>query len=128
MSEFKALGNKVTKFQGFETFEKPKNILIVTLESDEVTALCPITEQPDWYTVRVTYSAIDKCLESKSFKLYVQSFRDKGMFVEALASQMADDIFAALSPKSVSVDIIQKPRGGVTIIASARCKQEEESK
>lgn len=114
-----ALGNKVTDFQGFDTFDKPEYTLDVCMVSDEVTALCPVTSQPDWYTVRISYGPIKLCLESKSLKLYLHSLRNVGMFCEALSSKIASEIFAALSPEWVKVEIIQKARGGVSITASS---------
>lgn len=114
-----ALGRKVTAFAGFDTFPRPKNIRRVTCISDEVTANCPVTNQPDWYTVNITYEPNLLCVESKTLKLYLHSYRNKGLFCEAFASKIADDIQEALSPILVSVEVTQKPRGGVSIVASA---------
>lgn len=117
--DFKVLGNKVPEFTGFETFFKPENITTVNMESNEVTALCPVTGQPDQYRVGISYAPNELCLESKTLKLYLQSFRMKGLFCEKFASTIADDIFKILKPKGVSVVVVQTPRGGVSIIANA---------
>ena len=114
-----ALGRKVTAFAGFDTFPKPKNIRVVKCISDEVTANCPVTNQPDWYVVTITYEPNLVCVESKTLKLYLHSYRNKGLFCEAFASKIADDIQAALKPILVHVEVVQKPRGGVSIVASA---------
>jgi 7-cyano-7-deazaguanine reductase len=116
---FKTLGKKVTQFKQFETFEKPLNVETVEMISDEVTAVCPVTGQPDWYTVHIKYQPSRLCIESKTMKLYLQSFRNKGLFCEAFASQIAQDIFQVIDPFYVHVDVIQKPRGGVSIIGEA---------
>lgn len=117
---FSALGNKVSEFTAFETFDKPEGVGIVTMESDEVTANCPVTSAPDWYHVQVTYYPVKKCIESKTMKLYFQSFRNKGLFCEKFADQIADDVFKAIQPSRVIVRVVQKPRGGVSITASAQ--------
>jgi len=117
---FKALGRKVTKFEGFETFQRPIGIERVICTSDEVTATCPVTSQPDWYVVTIDYQPRKLCVESKTLKLYLQSFRDSGLFCEAFAAQIADEIFEAVKPKQIIVTVTQKPRGGVSIIATAR--------
>jgi len=113
--EFKALGNKVTEFTAFEVFDKPSHIKTIHMDSDEVTALCPVTGQPDQYTVKIVYYPKEKCIESKTLKLYLQSFRMKGLFCEAFADQIAQDIHKAVLPFEISVAVIQKPRGGVSI-------------
>ena len=90
------------------------------MTSDEVTAVCPITGQPDMYTVTIAYDAGALCLESKSVKLYFMQFRQHGHFCEALAVLIRDDAAAALQvPRErVQVTLRQKPRGGITIVAS----------
>lgn len=117
--EFSALGKKVDKFEKFDPIPTPEFVTQVVMTSDEVTALCPKTKQPDWYTVTITYKPAEKCIESKTLKLYLHSLRDVGMFVEALSSKILKDVVAAISPLSAKVEIIQKARGGVSIIATA---------
>jgi 7-cyano-7-deazaguanine reductase len=117
--EFDALGNPHATFVGLETFEAPEGVGLVELASDEVSALCPITGQPDWYQVEIAYLPRERCIESKSLKLYLQSFRNDGIFCEAFAVRIADDLSGVLACP-VDVTVIQKPRGGITIRASAR--------
>ena len=111
--EFRALGKKVVKFVGLETFPAPPNARRIVMVSDEVTALCPITALPDWYTITIDYCPSNLCLESKSLKLYFHSLRDMGEFCENLAQKICDDAQAALSPESIEVTVKQKPRGGI---------------
>lgn len=113
------LGNKVTQFTQLETFATPPSTTQVTCISDEVTALCPVTSQPDWYTVTIHYIPNAKCVESKALKLYLQSFRQAGHFCEAFADIIATDMMKALEAKSVEVTVVQKPRGGIAIHATA---------
>jgi 7-cyano-7-deazaguanine reductase len=118
-TEFKALGDPQAAFEALETFPAPQGVGLVRLESDEVSALCPVTSQPDWYRVQIAYVPRERCVESKSLKLYLQSFRNEGIFGEAFAVRIADDLSAALGCP-VDVTAIQKARGGITIEASAR--------
>jgi 7-cyano-7-deazaguanine reductase len=117
--ELTSLGKSGAKFEGLETFPKPPNVFHVVCVTDEVTAVCPKTGQPDQYTVEIDYEPERRCVESKTLKLYLQKYRNEGHFCEAFADIIARDIDAALKPKSVIVRITQKPRGGISIIASA---------
>ena len=117
---FEALGAKVSEpRRKLEVFPAPAHLRRVVLESDEVTSLCPVTGQPDWETVRIEMEPDGWCVESKSLKLYLWSFREEGAFCEALAERIAQDVCEACKPKSVRVVVTQKPRGGITITAEA---------
>jgi len=118
--EFVALGHAGSDaYVGLETFPNP-GVERVELVSDELTAICPITGQPDFYTATIDYRPGSLCLESKSLKIYLSRFRDQGAFCEALAVQIRDEVAAALelSAADVHVDLRQKARGGITITAS----------
>jgi 7-cyano-7-deazaguanine reductase len=118
-SEFVALGHPGNDhYAGLETFANP-GVTDVELVSDELTAVCPITGQPDLYTITIGYRAAGLCLESKSLKLYLNSFRNEGAFCEALAVRIRDEIAAALELPAdrVRITLAQKARGGITITA-----------
>ena len=118
-TDFVALGHPGSDhYAGLETFANP-GVARVELDGDELTAVCPITGQPDLYRVRVQYEPDGLCLESKSVKLYFSSFRNEGCFAEALAVRIRDDVAAALelAPVRVHVTLVQKARGGITITA-----------
>ena len=89
------------------------------MTSDELTAVCPITGQPDLYTATIEYDPKELCLESKSLKLYLMRFRDQGHFCEALAVKIRDDVAETLelAADGVRVTLVQKARGGITITA-----------
>ena len=93
----------------------------VALTSDELVAVCPITGQPDLYVVSIEYTPKDLCLESKSLKLYLNGFRNEGVFCEALAVKIRDDVADALGlgAGGVRVELTQKARGGITITATS---------
>ncbi len=118
--EFVALGQAGSDaYAGLETFPNP-GVSLVELLSDELTAVCPITSQPDFYTATISYRPRDLCLESKSLKLYLARFHDQGVFCEALAVQIRNEVAAAveLDRSEVNVRLVQKARGGITITAS----------
>jgi 7-cyano-7-deazaguanine reductase len=117
--EFVALGHAGSEhYAGLESFANP-GVSQVELVSDELTAVCPITGQPDFYVASIEYQPDALCLESKSLKLYLARFRDEGAFCEALAVRIRDDVAQALElgPERVTVTLEQKPRGGITITA-----------
>jgi 7-cyano-7-deazaguanine reductase len=119
LMESKYLGVSGATFQGFDTFPIADGVEQVTMTSDEVTAVCPITGQPDYYTVEIEYHPAGLALESKSLKLYLQTFRNEGVFCEALAARIADDVQSVIKAHSVTVRVNQRPRGGIRIVATA---------
>jgi 7-cyano-7-deazaguanine reductase len=120
-TEFVALGHAGSDhYAGLETFPNP-GVAEVEMTSDELTAMCPVTGQPDYYTATIDYAPEALCLESKSLKLYLARFRNEGAFCETLAVKIRDDVSAALeiSPDRTTVTLTQKARGGITIVAVA---------
>jgi 7-cyano-7-deazaguanine reductase len=120
-TEFVALGHPGSEqYAGLETFANP-GVSHVEMTSDELSAVCPVTSQPDLYVATIEYWPEVLCLESKSLKLYMSSFRNEGVFCEALAVRMRDDVAQALRLPSdkVRVTLEQKARGGITITAMA---------
>jgi 7-cyano-7-deazaguanine reductase len=120
-TDFVALGHAGSEhYAGLETFPNP-GVSHVEMSSDELTAVCPVTGQPDMYVATLSYTPDGLCLESKSVKLYLTSFRDQGAFCEALAVKIRDDVAQALElePDAVMVTLEQKARGGITITATA---------
>ena len=121
LPEFTALGHAGSEhYAGLETFPNP-GVELVELTSDELTAMCPVTGQPDLYVASIEYAPDELCLESKSLKLYLARFRNEGAFCEALAVKIRDDIAEALGldQSRVTVTLEQKARGGITITAIA---------
>ena len=118
--EFRKLGKPVTgPSKELDTFPTPKNITLVTYTSNELTSFCPVTGQPDFSTIVLEYVPDQLCIESKSLKLYLWSFREENLFAETLASQIATDIANAIHPKRVKVEIQQSVRGGLQLTALA---------
>jgi len=107
-------------YVGLETFPNP-GVSHVEMRSDELTAMCPVTAQPDLYLARIEYWPDALCIESKSLKLYLNGFRNEGHFCEALAVKIRDDVAVALGLPGEKVRVIleQKSRGGITITATS---------
>src|SRR6266576_1953624 len=101
-----------------EAFPAP-NVQLVTMTGTEFTSICPKTGQPDFGTVIIEYVPAKLCIESKSLKYYLWSYRDEGAFCEALAAQIADDVVYAIMPKSLTVRVTQNVRGGIALVAEA---------
>jgi 7-cyano-7-deazaguanine reductase len=87
----------------------------VEFTTNELTATCPITGQPDFYELKFTYRPKESLIESKSLKLYLWGFRDRGIFAEDLAATLLEDLVAACDPAELAVDLRQQVRGGLQI-------------
>lgn len=88
---------------------------VVEFTTDELTAICPVTGQPDFYDLKLSYRPKERLLESKAMKLYLWGFRDEGAFAEDLAATLLEDLVAACDPVEMTVDLTQRVRGGLQI-------------
>jgi len=102
-----------------EVFPAPTHVREVVLTTEEVASLCPVTSQPDLSSVEIAYSPHRSCVETKSLKLYLWGFRQRQVFAEALAAEIADEIMRSAHPHRVTVRVTQRPRGGITVSALA---------
>lgn len=116
------LGNKTEYKQAYapemlEAFENKhrENDYWVTFDCPEFTSLCPITNQPDFATIRIDYIPDIKMVESKSLKLYLFSFRNHGSFHEDCVNIIMKDLIELMDPKYIEVTGIFTPRGGISI-------------
>ncbi len=115
------LGSKAKPSKKLEAFPNrtPDRFYLVSLRSSEFTCLCPITGQPDFATIQVDYVPDKKVVESKSFKLYLWSFRDEGAFHEHVVNQMLDDLQEILDAHWIRVKGVFNIRGGIDISVEA---------
>jgi 7-cyano-7-deazaguanine reductase len=115
------LGNKAAPSKNMEAFPNraPGRFYLVTLETDEFTCLCPKTGQPDFASIKVVYVPDEKVVESKSYKLYLWSYRNEGAFHEHLVNQIMDDLVKLLDPHWIRVTGTFNIRGGIGIIVEA---------
>jgi 7-cyano-7-deazaguanine reductase len=92
----------------------PERDYEIAFEAPEFTCLCPMTGQPDFATIRIRYTPDQKCVELKSLKLYLWSFRDEGTFHEAVTNRIANDLIAAIDPRALEVEGDFYVRGGIS--------------
>ena len=102
-----------------EVFPAPANVTMVRFTNDELASMCPVTEQPDLSTVVIEYVPAQWCIESKSLKLYLWGFRNRAVFAEALAAEIAQEVMRTAQPTHVKVTLTQRPRGGIEVQAIA---------
>ena len=98
-----------------ETFPNPnpERNYQIEMETDEFTCVCPKTGQPDFATIRIRYIPDELCVELKSLKLYLWSFREKGAFHEAVTNQILDDLVEVVRPRHATVEGDFNIRGGI---------------
>ena len=112
-------GTKPSK--ALDTFASPRpgRPFEVVFETGEFTCLCPLTGQPDFAGLKISYQPDQLCIESKSLKLYLWSFRNVGAFHEAVANQILDDLAAAAQPFWMKVEGDFRIRGGIRTLVCA---------
>lgn len=122
--DFTRLGKPMNQpSKELETFPTPAGVTVVRFTTNEVTSFCPVTGQPDFNRVIIEFAPDQLCVESKSLKLYLWTFRDEQIFGEGLASTIARDIFDAVQPRYCEVTVEQSIRGGLQMTAVARVEQ-----
>ena len=99
-----------------ETFENefPQRDYLIEIVAPEFTSVCPKTGHPDFGTITLTYTPEEKCVELKSFKLYLQAFRNEGIFYENATNRIFDDLVAVLEPRFLQLKATFTARGGIT--------------
>jgi 7-cyano-7-deazaguanine reductase len=104
-----------------ETFPNPHpdNDYVVTITAPEFTCLCPVTGHPDFATIEVDYAPGERIVELRSFKLYLQSFRNEGHTHEDVANRVLDDLVAATAPRRIAVTADYTVRGGLHTVVKA---------
>ena len=108
-----------------ETFPnpRPERDYEISMECPEFTCICPRTGQPDFATIRINYVADELCVELKSLKLYLWSYRDEGAFHEAVTNKILDDFVQACRPRKVTVVGDFNVRGGIHTVVTAEYRQ-----
>lgn len=104
-----------------ETFPNPapNRDFIIQHVAEEFTSVCPKTGHPDFATIVLTYVAEDVCIELKDYKIYLQSYRNKGIFYEAVTNQLLDDLVSACSPRWMRIETRWTGRGGIRSVLRA---------
>ena len=121
VQSLQSLGSKQTKYPTrpdikiLETFKNTAGLIAIPLECAEFTSLCPKTGQPDWATFKIIYVPDQLCVESKSLKLYLFSFRNTGEFHEDVTNRIFHDLWTLLNPLYLSIYGNFNSRGGIAI-------------
>lgn len=113
MSDFRSL---------LETFENqfPDRDYQIEIVSPEFTSVCPRTGQPDFGTITISYTPNKLCVELKSLKFYLQSFRNQGIFYEHVTNTIFDDLVAVTKPRWMKIQAAFNARGGMTETVTAK--------
>jgi len=101
----------------------PDRDYTIEIECPEFTSICPVTGQPDFGTIRLSYVPDQQCIELKSLKLYLWSFRQEGAFYETVTNTILDDLVAACSPRRMTVVGDFNVRGGISSVVTAEFTQ-----
>ncbi len=119
LAKLTKLGKEAKASRTLEVFPNhaPKGTIEVTLHCTEFTCRCPLTNQPDYAEIQITYVPDKFVVESKSFKLYLETYRDEGVFHEHLAVDIGKDFVKFVKPKSCEVLVMFNTRGGIAIDA-----------
>ena len=111
-----------------ETFENPhpQRDYLIEHVANEFTSVCPVTGQPDFGRVLIQYVADARCVELKSLKLYLQSYRNEGIYYEDVTNRLLNDLSASVNPRWMQVTTEWTPRGGLqsTIVAEVGTRPE----
>ena len=113
---------RVTDFRDqLETFENqyPGRDYVIEIVCPEFTSVCPKTGQPDFATLTFRYTPDQKCVELKSLKLYLQKFRNEGIFYESVTNAILDDVAAVVKPRRMKLVAAFTARGGITTTVTA---------
>ncbi len=104
-----------------ETFENryPQRDYTIEIVCPEFTSVCPKTGQPDFGTLTIRYVPDAKCVELKSLKLYLQQYRNEGIFYETATNRILDDLVAAIEPRRMTLSAAFTPRGGIATTVTA---------
>ena len=107
--------------KNLETFPNPRaeREYLIAFDCPEFTCLCPLTGQPDFARIHIEYVPAELCVELKSLKLYLWSYRDEGAFHEAVTNRILDDLVAAVRPRCMKVVGDFAVRGGITTVVTA---------
>ena len=114
-SSYSALGKPVTRYEHLDAI--PTRCSFVQYHSDQLTSACPVTGQPDFYEATIEIEADGTAIETKTLKLYLETYRDAAIFCEDLTVKICEDLYAACQPHLCRVILQQRRRGGIQITA-----------
>jgi 7-cyano-7-deazaguanine reductase len=113
--KYTALGKPVTKFEKLDPIQTVCKF--IEYHSDQLTSACPVTGQPDFYEATIRIEADGVGIETKTLKLYLETYREQAIFCEELTVKICQDLFVACQPNKCTVILQQRRRGGIQITA-----------
>ncbi len=116
--------DKIQLLETFENEHKDRNYKIIHT-APEFTSLCPKTAQPDFATIEIEYIPDELCIELKSLKLYLNSYRNDGVYFESVTNKILDDLVAVCKPRYMLVTAEFNVRGGISSIIEAEYESED---
>lgn len=119
IDQLKTLGQTVTEFTELEVIRVDPNVSEIVFEIEDMTSVCPVTGQPDFESVKILVNPDMFTVETKTLKLYLETYRNQGIFAEHLAAKLANDLQAALGARRVEVTVRQHTRGGIVTKVTA---------
>lgn len=125
LAKLTKLGNIAKAERTLEVFPNHSKDLVITCDCKEFTCYCPLTHQPDYAEIIIVYKPKEWIVESKSLKLYLETFRNEGIFHEHLADDIASDFMNFAVPEWVEVEVKFNVRGGIAISAKCRINNEK---
>ena len=122
MNKINPVHSDPLKYKLLETFDNsfPKRNYMIVHTANEFTSVCPKTGQPDFGVITISYIADKKCVELKSLKYYLQSYRNEGIFYENVANRILEDLVKCLKPKWMEVKGEFSVRGGLQSTITAQ--------
>ncbi len=128
--------DKILPFDGYKKidgkqldtfpYEFPGQRIELLIETDEFTSVCPFSGLPDFGTVRVVYIPNETCIELRSFKYYLLSYRNVGIYYEHAINYILKDLVKCCDPIEMTVELEYTPRGGMRTIATAKYSKDDE--
>jgi len=117
----------MTQKPQLELFDNPRpgRDYTISIRCPEFTSVCPKTGQPDFFTITIDYIPDAMCVELKSLKFYMQSYRNQGIFYERLTNDILDDLAGASKPRWMRITSSFTPRGGITTEVTAEYRSEK---
>ena len=111
--------------KALETFDNqyPDRDYTIEIVCPEFTSVCPKTGQPDFGTLSIAYVPDLTCVELKSLKVYLQQYRNEGIFYETVTNRILNDLIAVLQPRRMTLTAVFNPRGGITTTVTAKLRR-----
>lgn len=123
-SKLKIVNSKLSLLETFEN-KYPNRDYTVTHIAPEFTSLCPKTGQPDFATITLEYIPDKLCVELKSYKFYLQSYRNEGIFFESVTNKILDDLVEVTKPRFMKITAEFNTRGGISSVIKAEYEDED---